>query len=192
VRAIKKTGALKAVVDFSEHTKEVVWLAFNIRLLGLNARVLATRIGERAQGFGVLSGEWTSLGDQLRTQMEQLNRGRDALVRTASRRLIDGHRAQLVDRALALSGERGRAVATDRRGRPVAVSDLRHELEAVLAAAGSLCTFGLVISRSAKIEAAWAKDSAALLNDLAVDFERSIESVLPALKRLNKLAVEAA
>jgi hypothetical protein len=168
----------------TEAAKSVLVSAFELHLLGLNARVMATRLGANALGFGVLSGEWVALGRQLDQQMHALEAVSEQVVRAVSQEQLRRNRWRLLSACEAADciGPL-RAV----RFEAEALREARLGLRMAIAEAQRACTLGLVIARTAKIEAAWSSVARESLGALALDFEQQLGSILPSMRKLAHL-----
>jgi hypothetical protein len=175
------SSPLVSVSGVTEASKSVLVSAFRLHLLGLNARVMATRLGAEARGFGVLSAEWVALGRRLDQQMRALEGLSEQVVQAISRDQLRKQRWRLLSACeagalVSLSG----AVREQADDLTVARTALRLAVSEALRA----CTFGLVIARSAKIEAAWSSGARDALGALATEFESQLGEILPPLRTL--------
>jgi hypothetical protein len=174
-----KATPLASAARLGQASQTVLGAAFQLHLLGLNARVMAARLGDQARGFATLSSEWVTLGKGLDAQSRALDQVSERLVRAISGRSMRRNRRTLLE-----------ACAPDARLAPwppgerdlEGLQAVRKALRQLVAEAVRSCTFGLVIARSAKIEAAWSADARAALAALAVDFEAQLAIILPALR----------
>jgi hypothetical protein len=173
------SSPLVSVSEMSEAAKAVQVSAFHLHLLGLNARVMATRLGAQAQGFGVLSGEWVALGRRLDEQMRALERVSEQVIHAVSRETLRRQRWRLMQAADAVV-----PVLSTMRDEHEDVREARLALRMAVAEALRACTLGLVIARTAKIEAAWSAAARESLGGLAHDFENQLGSILPSLRKL--------
>jgi hypothetical protein len=172
---------LGSLAELCKSSEAVLGCAFQLHILGLNARVMAARLGQEARGFATLSTEWVALGRLLDQQMHHLEAVAERLARLIGAQAAARRRRDLLarcepdDRVPALSRELvdHRQLRTERQALRLLVSDAQRA-----------CTFGLVIARSAKIEAAWSQDSRQALHNLAVEFEGHLSTILPVLRRL--------
>ncbi len=186
---------LQAVVSVNETVKNVLFSAFQLNLLGFNARVLANRLGTQALGFGVLSREWVTLGEQLRVRMTELGGVSHKLVSTFSEQRVFERRHRLLQEARARSSQRSEfwRACTPRleqqsSQRQASVSKAHAKMAELVREAGRSCMYGVVIARSARIEAAWAGTGTRLLTQLAQEFEERLAEVMPVLTQLRKLS----
>jgi hypothetical protein len=189
-----KTSQLLSVVQLNESARSVVDSAFQLHLLGLNARVLATQLGARARGFGVLSAEWVIISATLSELMARLEEVSGQLLAVQSREVMRERRQYLLDRAIGAAAQVRPDVRNyrhdfvlARKGKRQEFDGVRGKLRDLVAEATRAGMSGLVIARSAKIEAVSAGASAPTLTQLATDFETNLGEVMPSLLKLKKL-----
>lgn len=182
--AVSGPSPLVALTEMAEATKAVLFSAFQLRLLGLNARVLATRLGDQARGFGVLSGEWVALGRSLDELMRALDRVNETVIGAVGREQLRRRRWRLLTSCEAVDALPPLSQVRAPSGE---VRDARLALRLAVSEALRACTLGLVIARTAKIEAAWSVTARESLGALALDFEGQLGSILPELRKLVNL-----
>jgi hypothetical protein len=178
------TTRLHSLSELCRASENVLGCAFQLHILGLNARVMAARLGVEARGFATLSTEWVALGRKLDEQMHQLEAVSERLVRIIGGQSVLRRRQQLL--AACDPDERVPALRRDLQQ----AKGLRAErlaLRQLVSDAQRACTFGLVIARSAKIEAAWSHAARQALSNLALEFEVQLSTILPSLRRLSAL-----
>ncbi len=178
-------SSITALAELSEAAKTVMYAAFHLHLLGLNARVLATRLGDEGRAFSVLSAEWVVLSKRFDASMRQLERLTETLLRGVSRTAIERKRAGLLAQCEGPFKAHGGSFAPARAHVELAAAKL--ELHAVVDDALRGCLLGRVIARSAKIEAGWSSTSRETLSSLAGEFEEQLASILPSLRSLEVL-----
>jgi hypothetical protein len=177
---------LTDMAEFSEAAKSVVFSAFNLHLLGLNARVLATKLGDQGRAFAVLSAEWVVLGRQFEASMKSVETLTEHIVRGISRAMIRRYRAELLSHCEAdFKGHGGSFKQHHDQREQNDFFVIRQQLRTVVDEALRGCLFGRVIARSAKIEAGWNPESQQILSTLATDFEGQLASILPSLRTLD-------
>ncbi len=179
-----RPSRLLALAELCQASQSVLACAFQLHILGLNARVLAARLGEEARGFATLSSEWVGLGRQLDEQMHHLEQASEHLVRTIGQQALARRRQQLLG---ACEPDERVPVLGRELGEPPALRAQKLALRRLVAEALRSCTYGVVIARSAKIEAAWSSAARQALSNLAVEFEEQLGAILPALRRLSTL-----
>lgn len=184
---------LQRVVTMREGIKVVVSYAFRVNVLGLNAILLAKKFGAAASGFGVISNELRVFGRELREQMQALNSGSVQLVNLATRQLKLARQMLLMQQAEAAvqpSGARmqaARQVQQDefahlQQGITQTLASMREQVEA----AHQACLFGVVIARSALIEAAHSGPAGQVLSSTSSEFAEHVNQVLPNLQLLQQ------
>lgn len=184
---------LQRVVSMREGIKVVVSYAFRVNVLGLNAILLAKKFGDVACGFGVISNELRVFGRELREQMQALNSGSVQLVSFATQQLKLSRQMTLMqqaDAAVQPSGARMRAALTLQQtafaGLQQGVSQTLEDMSAQVEAAHQLCLFGVVIARSALIEAAHSGPAGQVLSNTSSEFAAHVNQVLPSLQLLQR------
>jgi hypothetical protein len=190
VMAPKPHSTLEGLAELSESAKSVSFAAFHLHLLGLNARVLATKLGEKGRAFSVLSNEWVVLGSLFESSMHRLQDLTETLLRGLTRSMIRGKRARLLRECEADFKKLSIQIDHDETGAAGELLKVRSELQSLVDEAVRGCLLGRVIARSAKIEAGWSTDSRDVLTALANDFEAQLASILPSLRTLDSLQRE--
>jgi len=179
-----RPSRLFALSELCQASQAVLACAFQLHILGLNARVMAARLGDEALGFATLSTEWVGLGRQLDDQMHQLEKVSERLVRTIGQQTLQQRRQRLLE---ACEPDDRVPVLRRQLAVPAELRADKQDLRLLVAEALRSCTFGIVIARSAKIEAAWSHGARQALSNLAVEFEVQLSTILPALRRLAAL-----
>jgi methyl-accepting chemotaxis protein len=177
-------SSILALAELSEAAKTVMFAAVQLHLLGLNARVLATRMGDEGRAFSVLSAEWVLLSKRFGTAMHQLERLTETLLRGISRTSINRNRARLLVQCEGPLKAYGASFGT--RAQPE-LAEAKLELNAVVDEALRGVLLGQVIARSAKIEAGWSATSRETLANMAEEFEHQLADILPPLRSLRAL-----
>lgn len=182
------SSPLVGVAQFSEAAKSVMFSAFNLHLLGINARVMATKLGTEGRAFGVLSAEWVTLGQLFDTSMRSLQALTETIVRDISRSMIGRKRRALLGECQADLKQFASLVQGSADQREQAnVASTRQSLRKVIDEALRGCMLGRVIASSAKIEAAWNPSSRQMLEALASEFEGHLATILLPLRTLDTL-----
>jgi hypothetical protein len=181
---------LENLAELSEAAKSVAFAAFNLHLLGLNARVLATKLGDKGRAFSVLSNEWVMLGTLFETSMQRLQTLTETLLQGLSQSMVRRKRARLLRECAAEFEKLDLRIDDGELTARTQVHGVRAELQSVVDEAMRGCLLGRVIARSAKIEAGWSDDSREVLTALANDFEQQLASILPSLRTLDVLQRE--
>ncbi|MGL4996091.1 MAG: hypothetical protein ACRC01_10220 [Deefgea sp.] len=181
--------ALQQSVLIHEEVKVVVISCFEINLMGLNAILLAKKAGERARGFGVISGELRLLSLELQGEMQRLGVLTQELLAMATARLQAERRMARLTDAAAFSDKVAQMLSPameKTRSRMVTFNGGTHFSEC-LEDAYRTCTFGLVLARSARIESAYSGDLRTVLAELSEEFAQKIAAVLPRLDALSRI-----
>lgn len=181
--------ALQQSVLIHEEVKVVVISCFEINLMGLNAILLAKKAGERARGFGVISGELRLLSLELQGEMQRLGVLAQELLATATARLQAERRLARLTDAAAFSepvAQMLKPAMEKTRSRMVSFHGGMYFSEC-LEDAYRTCTFGLVLARSARIESAYSGDLRTVLAELSEEFAQKIAAVLPRLDALSRI-----
>jgi hypothetical protein len=187
-----RESPLLAVAAVSEVAKAVTGSAVKLHLLGVNARALAARFGAEARGFAVLSAEWVRLGTELKVAMRELEALTERIVRGISASVIRRRRVALLRRAEQEIGDPGRAFTFEVSAARAAdqLGGAQEALRAAVDEAQWGCMFGLVIARTARIEAARSAQARTALTALSADFEAHLASISPSLRELAALELK--
>lgn len=182
---------LQRFIMLREGIKEVAFRAFQIKLLALNATLLAKRFGEQARGFVVISTELRDFSQLLRTQMEGLGENSTKLVSLASYELKLLRQLNLLTSAgqhtahERLQGAQGQ-LQTQHQQLQRQMGQIHSAMQTWVDDAYQACLFGTVIARTAKIEAAHAGPLGAALADASNQFSEYVEQILPNLEQLKQ------
>lgn len=172
---------LTGIVRINEHIKQVVSLAFNINLLALNALVLSRHAGDAALGFAVISAELRSFSRELAAAMAALSETSFELVTRVSLAARQGHKHRLLAGALAAyAGPLQQCLASSASSLEAEEKTLAVRFEQLhehFERAGVSVRLGIIIARSLKIEATYGGDHAAMLTQVACEFDRYIDTI---------------
>lgn len=175
-----RDSGLYQVVTVNEHIKRVVTVAHQIELVALNAILLAKRVGRSAAGFGIISDELRRFSQDLRAQMQNVRQASQVAIQACSALIRHARRDELLHRAgISFSGDILQALERD-------MLQARRGLCQLLEEAAKLCRFGDIITRAAKIEAAYAGGYSLRLTEIAADFDNHILGVQQLLTRLER------
>ncbi|MBE9609416.1 hypothetical protein [Chitinilyticum piscinae] len=183
--------ALNQMVQMNESIKLVVNIAFRINLMALNAILLSRRAGDLARGFGVISQELCSLSVALSENMRQVSAHAFHSVAHLSVGLRRQHRMDLFVRTHQQQTD-ARIDAVLQEGADFlsrsheAAAHEEAQLHHLLEDAEQLCLFGIALSRSAKIEAAYGASYSSALREIAQEFDDYIQAILPELVQLRR------
>lgn len=177
---------LQSIVSANEHVKQVRVNAHRIERLTLNAILLSKRVGDAAVGFSVISDELRKFSKDLNGCMVELKTAINASVITEAMMLHRQHLQRLLDEACEqidtgpLTLKSDQAAETHRVRMSVRLSELVDQsLE--------LLRFADVISRSAKIEAAYGGAWREQLTDIAEQLAALIAHIDLDLQRMHRL-----
>jgi hypothetical protein len=180
---------LLRVVGINEQIKRIAATAFQVNMMALNAILLARRAGRMALGFSVLSNELREFIRRIEDAMARLG----ALTQETVRAVSQDARQEQIHRCLRLAEvqlkrhDLRRAAALtqvlESRGRLAGMragrSDaLRRSMLATLQDAGQLGQYGLVLARTARIEATYGGEFSEALVQVAVDFDATINEII--------------
>ncbi len=184
---------LKAIAEINEDIKSIVYAAENISLTATNAMLVARQAGGNAVGFSVVARELRMFSEKMTMAMQELStliyrqvlvtankRNRLRRVTALSRTASYGDLAQF---RIASACARSQA-DVDEMERLIA-STLR-ELQVEMKRTAKQCATGIVIARSAAIEAAHGGAMAAVLRQIAQGVEGVVDTIA---ERVGKLEV---
>jgi len=189
---------LGRTVRLSEETRRVIALAFGVRLMALNAIILARRAGASARGFGVLSGELRRFTGELESAMDELRRLTWSAVATVTARVKQARVAGVLERARAAAPQSERWIdeplARMARAAESQAAELRateRALQEAIRDADRIGLMGGVLARTARIEAAYGDVFRVQLTEVADGFDRAIASILASLQQLESTEMGA-
>jgi hypothetical protein len=193
--ATDMTAELAQVVAAGQEIKNVRGDSFHVNLLALNSIAHVQRTGTVARGFAEVSRQMGRLSRDLDTAMNELWRLSARWVEAVSRLLQRDRLRRILDRALDEAGataERAGGLAVrariDERSAALRL-DIRRARRLLLERlddVDQLATMGCVISRAARIEAAYGGEFRPILGDLSEEFSGHAEHIFDALKALRK------
>lgn len=166
---------LNHVVSLNEEVKQVVTTAQRIELVALNAIIIAKRVGLGGAGFVVISDELRRFSRELRAMMDVVRQSSLATVRLHSLQIRQSRYDVLLRRA----GLEFPATALKEE-----LKKSRRSLGRLLDEAAKLSRSADIITRSAKIEAAYAGEFTAQLAEISAVFDGHLQTVRPILVRL--------
>lgn len=172
---------LQIISKMNEDIKHVQRIAEDISLIAVNAMLVARQAGDRAVGFGVVTRELRITSDRMAASMLGLSKLIYQLVVTTARGRSHARRRNTLSTTEKSSAQAGASIAAacqksqnDLGDCAKAIMALTHELHGVANRTGKQCASGMVITRSATIEAAYGGTMQPLLRQIAVNFEASI------------------
>lgn len=189
---------LKAIAEINEDIKSIVYAAENISLTATNAMLVARQAGVNAVGFSVVARELRMFSEKMTMAMQELStliyrqvlvtankRHRLRRVTALSRTASYGDLAQL---RIASACARSQA-DVDEMERLIA-STLR-ELQVEMKRTAKQCATGIVIARSAAIEAAHGGAMTAVLRQIAQGVEGVVDTIAERVGKLELRLKEA-
>ena len=189
---------LKAIVEITEEIKNIVYAAENISLTAINAMLVARQAGNNAVGFNVVARELRMFSEKTTVAMQGLskliyqqvtitaskqNRSRNVAFLTQTRAY-----GELAQTRIAPACVRSQA-DVDEMERLIA--DMRRELQITIRRTAKQCATGLVIARSAAIEAAYAGIMTPVLRQIAQGVEDVVGNIAERVKKLESRLAEA-
>ncbi len=189
---------LKAIAEINEEIKSIVYAAENISLTATNAMLVARQAGINAVGFSVVARELRMFSEKMATAMQGLSEliYRQVLI-TAGRR----HRSRSVV-LLTKAGSYGELAQTriapacarsqadvDEMERLIA--GMLRDLQIAMKRTAKQCATGLVIARSAGIEAAHGGAMTPVLRQIAYGVEEVVVNIAARVKKLESRLKEA-
>jgi len=184
---------LLRIVRINEEIKRVVGVSFKINIMALNAIFLAKRAGTAARGFGVLSNEFRTFSQDLRSAMAALTGMVYGCVREVSLSLQDIRLTRLLREANQLAPQAALSAILSRREQQDAthaenLRRLRSQLRRALDDAFQMVELGGVLAKSAKIEAAYGQAFAVPLAQVSGEFDQIVEEIRASLVSLRRSA----
>lgn len=189
---------LKAIAEINEEIKCIVCAAENISLTATNAVLVARQAGINAIGFSVVARELRVFSENTALAMHGLS---GLIYRQVVASAAKRHRKRSLS-LLAKTAAYGELTQT--RLSPACmrsqaqldeleqlIANLLHELLIAIRRTGKQCATGLVISRSAEIEAAYGGVLAQSLRQVAQDAEEVITHIAVRVRNLESRLAEA-
>lgn len=186
-----RESALRTIVRINEQIKAVIGDAFRVRMMSLNALILAKRAGQSAVGFGVLSNELRGFASELQGAMQGLQESTTGLLQAVtlnaraalSGRILERLPEQTLNRAGGMLA-RNRHRLDDRHAEVV---HWRGKLASILEEVVRTVELGNVLARSTRIEAVYGGAHAPALTQVAVEFDAAITHIRQAIEHLRHL-----
>lgn len=172
---------LQMIAKMNEDIKHVQRIAEDVSLIAVNAMLVARQAGDQAVGFGVVTRELRITSDRMAATMLGLSKLIYQLVVTTARGRSHARRRNILGITEKSSAQAAASIAAAWQKSQDDLSDsaksilaLTHELNGVVNRTAKQCASGIVITRSATIEAAYGGTMQPLLRQIAVSFEASI------------------
>ncbi|MFU8788848.1 MAG: hypothetical protein ACNA7G_07445 [Methylobacter sp.] len=189
---------LKAIVEINEEIKSIVYAAENISLTATNAMLVARQAGANAVGFSVVARELRMFSETMAAAMLGLSKLiYRQVVLTASKRhrsrsvillTLAGTYSDLAQTRIAPACARSQADVFEIER---LISEMRRELQITIRRTAKQCATGLVIARSAGIEAAHGGTMAPVLRQIAQGVEEVVGTIAERVKKLELQLTEA-
>ena len=182
---------LKAIAEINEEIKGIVYAAENISLTATNAILVARQAGINAVGFSVVARELRMFSENMAMAMQGLlGLIYRQVVATASKRRR-AHSANLLTQA-GTYGELAQTRIAPACARSQAdvnkveqlIASLVRELQVTMKRIEKQCATGLVIARSAGIEAAHGRSLAEVLRQIALVVTEVTDNIVVRVKTL--------
>jgi hypothetical protein len=172
---------LLLVAKVNEDIKQIQRIAEDISLIAINATLVARQAGNSAVGFGVVARELRITSDRMATIMLGLSSLIYRMVLATAQGRSLARRMHSLGLTAQSSEQAGTFIAAARQKSQDKMGDfsrdiqaLAHEFRGVVNRTGKQSASGMVIARSATIEAAYGGTMQPLLRQIAVRFEASI------------------
>jgi hypothetical protein len=190
---------LQLIAATNEEIKSVVRIAEKISLIAVNALLVARQAGQHAVGFGVVARELRMSSERMAASMLSQASLIGRLVMATARRRSQMRRLDNLN-ATGRCSQQAQAslnAACQRRQDELSavvrsITTLRHELRNVMVRTSKQCAIGMVIARSATIEAAYGGAMQAVLRQIAVGIEACFHDLSAHLYILNTQLQEVA
>ncbi|MGZ8181891.1 MAG: hypothetical protein ACXWT1_08035 [Methylobacter sp.] len=188
---------LKAIAEINEEIKSIVYAAENISLTATNAMLVARQAGINAVGFSVVARELRMFSEKMTTAMQGLaaliyrqvvvtagkrHRSRSVVLLTQA-----GSYGELAQTRIAPACARSQA-DVDEMERLIA--GLLRELQVTMRRTAKQCATGLVIARSAGIEAAHGGAMTPVLRQIAQGVEEVVGNIAVRVRQLESRLTE--
>lgn len=189
---------LRAIVEINEEIKSIVYAAENISLTAINAMLVAKQAGENAVGFNVVARELRMFSEKMAIAMQGLSRliyrqveftaSKQRRLRSVALLKRTGTYGKLARASIAPAYMRSQA-EVDEMGRLIA--GMLRELQITMRRTAKQCSTGLVIARSAGIEAAYGGAMSPVLRQIAQGVEEVVGNIDARVKKLESRLIEA-
>jgi hypothetical protein len=189
---------LKAIAETNQEIKSIVHAAGNISLTATNAILVANQAGINAVGFSVVARELRMFSEKMATSMQGLS-GLiyQQVAATAGKRHLTRN-LDLLNKAGAYGGLAQTRIAAACASSQANVDEmerfiasLMRELQVMMKRIEKQCASGLVIARSAGIEAAHGRSMAEVLRQIAMVVTDVTDNILMRVKKLELRLTEA-
>jgi len=182
---------LQAIVEINEEIKGIVYAAENISLTATNAMLVARQAGTNAVGFSVVARELRMFSEKMTAAMQVLSTLIYRQVVLAASKRHRSHSVVLLARAGSYGdlAQTRIAPACARSQADVAkmerlIAEMSRELQIAIRRTAKQCATGLVIARSASIEAAHGGAMTPVLRQIAQGVEEVVVTIAKQVKKL--------
>ncbi len=188
---------LKAIAEINEEIKSIVSAAENISLAATNAMLVARQAGINAIGFSVVARELRIFSEKMAIAMQglsgliyrqvEITANKRHRQRSLALLIQTGAYSALAESRIATTCVRSQAAADEMEQ---VVASLVRELQLTISRTGKQCTTGLVIARSAGIEAAHGGAMTPVLRQIAQSVEEVVSHIAVRVKKLEARLIE--
>ncbi|HEY8158830.1 MAG TPA: hypothetical protein VIF10_09015 [Methylobacter sp.] len=189
---------LKAIAEINQEIKSIVHAAGNISLTATNAILIARQAGINAVGFSVVARELRMFSEKIATAMQELSgliyqqvvaiAGKRHRLRSLDKLNTTGAYGGLAQTRIAPACARSQADVDEIEQ---FITSLMHGLQVMIKRIQKQCAGGLVIARSAGIEAAYGGAMVTVLRQIAQTVENVIDNIVMRVKSLELRLTEA-
>lgn len=182
---------LKAIAETNEEIKNIVFAAENISLTATNAILVARQAGVNAVGFSVVARELRMFSEKMATAMQELLgliyqqvvaiAGKRNRLRSLDKLNTTGAYGGLAQTRIAPACARSQADVDEVER---FITSLMRELQVMMKRIEKQCATGLVIARSAGIEAAHGRSLAEALRQIALGVTEVADNIVVRVKKL--------
>lgn len=188
---------LKAIAEINEEIKSIVSAAENISLAATNAMLVARQAGINAIGFSVVARELRIFSEKMAIAMQglsgliyrqvEITANKRHRQRSLALLIQTGAYSALAESHIATTCVRSQTAADEMEQ---VVASLVRELQLTISRTGKQCTTGLVIARSAGIEAAHGGAMTPVLRQIAQSVEEVVSHIAVRVKKLEARLTE--
>ena len=189
---------LKAIAEINQEIKSIVHAAGNISLTATNAILIARQAGINAVGFSVVARELRMFSEKIATAMQGLSgliyqqvvaiAGKRHRLRSLDKLNTTGAYGGLAQTRIAPACARSQADVDEIEQ---FITSLMHGLQVMIKRIKKQCAGGLVIARSAGIEAAHGGAMVTVLRQIAQAVGNVIDNIVMRVKSLELRLTEA-
>ena len=189
---------LKAIAEINQEVKSIVHIAENISLTATNAILLANQAGVSAVGFSVVARELRRFSEKMAIAMHGLSGQIYRQVEATATKRRMAHNLNLLNMAGVSGGLAQTRIAPACAHNRANADDMDkfidnqvHGFQATMTCIQRQCAGGLVIARSAGIEAAYGGSMAETLHMISLDVTEVTDTIFMRVKQLDSRLKEA-